>query len=133
VNRSAQLFSWTVWAGIVVNLLLVVPAVFAPDTVTTFFSLEPATPAIWLRFSGWLLLLLSLFYVPAALGPLRYLAIARLAVFARFAGAFFFLGQIAVHELPTAYLPFGLADLVFGVVEGILLLRLAPSAAVIRS
>ena len=80
-----------------------------------------------MRFSGWLLLLLSLFYAPAALDPQRFLTAARLAVVARFAGAVFFLGQIFFFDLPRAYLPFGLTDLVFGVVQALLLSRL-PSA-----
>jgi hypothetical protein len=124
VSSKARLFSWSVYAGIVVNMLLVFPAVFAPDTVTQWFGLEPASPAIWLRFSGWLLLLLSIFYVPAALDPDRYRLAARLAILARFAGAAFFLGQIALADLPRGYLPFGLADLAFGVVQGLLLARL---------
>ena len=122
MSRRAQ-FSWVVHAGIAVNLLLALPAVFAPDTVTRFFGLEPATPAIWLQFSGWLLLLLSMLYVPAALDPARYHLVARLAIVARFAGAVFFLGQIAAADLPRAYLPFGLTDLVFGVVQAVLLSR----------
>jgi hypothetical protein len=128
VSRTAQ-FSWSVWAGIVVNLLLVLPAVFAPGTVTRFFGLEPATPAIWLQFSGWLLMLLSLLYVPGALDPVGYRMVARLAVLARFAGAVFFLGQIAFGDLPRGYLPFGLADLAFGVVQGFLLLRIGHDSA----
>ena len=123
MSRRAQ-FSWVVHAGIAVNLLLALPAVFAPDTVTRFFGLEPATPAIWLQFSGWLLLLLSLLYVPAALDPARYHLVARLAIVARFAGAVFFLGQIAADDLPRAYLPFGLTDLVFGVAQAALLSRI---------
>lgn len=123
MSSKARLFSWSVYAGIVVNLLLVVPAVFAPDSVTRFFGLEPAMPAIWLRFAGWLLLLLSLFYVPAALDPVRYAVAARLAIVARFAGAVFFLGQIAFGDLPPAYLPFGLTDLAFGIVQALLLPR----------
>lgn len=129
-SRASQ-FSWVVWAGIAVNLLLALPAVVAPARVTGFFGLEAAVPAIWLQFSGWLLLLISVFYVPAALDPRRHLVVARLAVLARFAGAAFFLGQIALLDLPRTYLPFGLTDLAFGAVEAILLARL--NAADIRS
>jgi hypothetical protein len=98
--------------------------VFAPETVTHWFGLEPATPAIWFQFSGWLLLLLSIFYVPAALDPVRYRLNAQLAILARFAGAVFFLGQIVFGDLPRAYLPFGLTDLAFGVVQAGLLARI---------
>ena len=94
MSSKARLFSWVVYAGIAVNLLLVVPAVFAPESVTEFFGLEPAVPAIWLRFSGWLLLLLSLFYIPAALDPERLIGIdaaigAEGDAFAWSAGVFF--------------------------------------------
>jgi hypothetical protein len=121
MQDRSKLFSWVVYAGIVVNLLLAIPGIFAPDSVTNFFQLEPARPDIWARFSGWLLMLLSLFYIPAALDPPRYLTNARLAVLARFAGAVFFIGQVAFGVLPTGYLPFGLTDLVFGSVQGLLL------------
>ena len=123
MSSKARLFSWSVYAGIVVNLLLVFPAVFAPDSVTRWFGLESATPVIWLRFSGWLLLLLSVFYIPAALDPDRHRVAARLAILARFAGAVFFLSQIAFGGLPREYAPFGLTDLAFGVVQGLLLWR----------
>jgi hypothetical protein len=126
--RARQLTA-ALWAGIVTNLLLAVPAVFAPSRVTVFFGLEPAVPVVWLRFSGWLLLLLSAFYVPAAIDPERHVVAARLAVLARFAGAIFFLGQIAFLILPRAYAPFGLADLFFGLVPGILLARLNRAPA----
>jgi hypothetical protein len=123
VGSRERHLSLAIWLGIAVNLLLVVPAVLDPERVTSFFSLEPAVPLIWLRFSGWLLLLLSLFYVPAAVAPQRHLVAARLAVLARFAGAAFFLGQIAFLDLPRTYLPFGLADLFFGIVQASLLAR----------
>lgn len=123
MSAKARLFSWSVYAGIAVNLLLAVPAIFAPESVTQWFGLAPASPDIWLRFSGWLLLLLSIFYVPAALDPVGYRLSARLAIVARFAGAAFFLGQIVLADLPRDYLPFGLTDLVFGVVQSALLAR----------
>jgi len=125
MQDRSKLFSWVVYAGIAVNMVFVVLALFAPDSLTNFAGLERAVPAIWLRFSGWLLMLLSIFYVPAALDPVRYQTIAWLAVFARFAGVVFFLGLIFFFDLPRAYLPFGLVDLVFGVVEGFLLQRLS--------
>jgi hypothetical protein len=113
-------FGRVVWVGVAANVLLALPGLFATraflelvvgpyEQVTT-----SADPLIWPRFAALLLILLSAFYIPAALDPSRYRASAWLAVLARFAGAAFF--------LPQRYVLFGLFDLGFGVVEGLLLL-----------
>ena len=65
-------------------------------------------PIMWTRFAALLLLLLSAFYVPAALDPARYRTVAVMAVAARGAGAAFFL-----FLQPEAYRMFGYFDLVF--------------------
>src|SRR5207244_4328552 len=101
-------------------VLLALPALFATRTfieyaVGPYEQVTPSNdPLIWPRFAALLLILLSAFYVPAAVDPSRYRASAWLAVLARFAGALFF--------LPQRYVAFGLFDLGFGVVEGLLLL-----------
>ena len=103
------------WGGV-----LALPALFATRTfieyaVGPYEQVTPSNdPLIWPRFAALLLILLSAFYVPAAVDPSRYRASAWLAVLARFAGALFF--------LPQRYVAFGLFDLGFGVVEGLLLL-----------
>jgi hypothetical protein len=121
---DSRLFKGAVWLGIAANMAFALPALVAPERFTTFFNLEPAVPSIWLRFAGWLLILLSAFYVPGALDPFAHRTSARLAIVARFAGAAFFLGQIALGILPPSYWPFGSADLVFGIVQLALLARL---------
>ena len=123
MNKS-RWFGLAVWLGIAANLGFALPAIFTPDAFTAFFNLEPAVPSSWLRFAGWLLILLSLFYVIGARDPVGNRDAARLAVVARWAGAAFFLGQIVFGFLPAGYWPFGAADLMFGVVQTPLLLRL---------
>jgi hypothetical protein len=128
MHERARWFSWAVWAGIATNLGFAVPALLAPDRLTAFFGLPPATPAIWLQFSGWLLLLLSAFYVPAARAPHRERTTAWLAVGARWAGAAFFFTHVLLLHAPAGLIYLGAADLFFGVVEGVLLARLDPAA-----
>jgi hypothetical protein len=116
VNKYAIGFRWVVLLGVLVNLLFAVPGIFIPNTVIGLAGGPPAVYPIWPAFASLLLLLLSLFYIPAAIDPFRYRAVAWLAVAARGAGVWFFL--ILQRQYPL----FGLIDLFFGVVEGVLLI-----------
>ena len=109
------------WVGIVANLALAVPTLLFPERMLEWTNLPLATPIMWARFAALLLILLSVFYMPAAVDPDRYRATAWMAVGSRLAGVLFFLTQ------PREYLMFGLFDLVFFVPEVILLWRLAQS------
>jgi hypothetical protein len=121
-NSYSIWFGRVVWIGVLANFMFSVPAILAPQLMLGFLNLEPAAPHIWVRFSGLLLVLLSLFYLPAAGNLYHYRANAYLAVFSRLAGTAFFATAIWGFGKSTAYLPLGLVDLVFGVVQGILLL-----------
>lgn len=116
MNAYAKWFGRLVWVGVFVNVALSIPGLLFPEWLLGLLNLEPAVPTVWVRFSANLLILLSLFYIPAAINLYRYPANAVLAVFARFAGLAFFLTQ------PREYLVFGLLDLTFAIPEGILLL-----------
>ena len=116
MNGYAKWFGRVLLLGVIVNIALSLPALFVPEWALAFLKLEPAVPTVWLRFSANLLILLSLFYIPAALNLYHYRANAWLAVISRLAGFTFFLTQ------PRAYLAFGLIDLTFAIPEGILLI-----------
>lgn len=115
MNAYARWFGRVVWLGILANLFLALPGLVYPERVLAYFGLEPAVPILWPRFASLLLLLLSLFYIPAASRPEKYRGSAWLTVLARWAGAGFFFTQSPI------YWPFALFDLSFGVVQGILL------------
>jgi hypothetical protein len=115
--RNAPLlwFRRVLWLGIVANVALAGPTLLVPERMLAISSLPPATPLMWPRFAAWLLILLSAFYVPAALDPTRYRTVAWLAVGARLMGVLFFLTQ------SPAYRALGAVDLVFFLPEAILL------------
>jgi hypothetical protein len=89
-----------------------------------------ATPLMWVRFAALLLMLLSIFYMPAGIDFVRYRANAWMAVGSRLAGVIFFVGfQDRVYHM------FGYFDGVFLVPELILLmlaLRAEGSATGVR-
>jgi hypothetical protein len=106
---------------------------------TFFFPLDfmkllniPAPPAIWVRMSGMLLCIISIFYIPGALNPMRYRATAILAVVpSRAFGSTFFLTETLGFGWPMGFLSIALVDLAFGLIEGVLLykaFRLEPTA-----
>ena len=83
---ATRWFMRVTWLGIVANLGLALPTLFAPLRMVALTGLPTPDPLLWLRFSALLLVLLSAFYVPAALDPRRYRLVAWLAVLARLAG-----------------------------------------------
>ena len=115
MNRYAAWFRWIVVIGILVNLTFALPGIFIPNAVLGKLHYEPAYQQIWPVFASLLLLLLSLFYIPGAVNPFRYTIIAWLSVIARFAGVIFFL------LLWPGFPLFGYIDLVFGLVQAVLL------------
>ncbi|SRR5579883_1232614 len=116
MNIYAKWFGAIVWLGIIVNLVLAIPTLLIPERILALFKLEPALPTIWVSFAANLLILLSLFYIPAAIDLYHYRANAWLSVISRLTGFTFFLFH------PKAYLVFGLLDLTFAIPTGILLI-----------
>jgi hypothetical protein len=114
-NPARAWFQRVLWLGIGANLALALPTLVAPARMLAVVSLPPAVPLLWTRFAAWLLILLSAFYVPAALDADRFRTNAWLAVASRLAGVVFFLTQ------SREYLTLGLFDGVFFVPEAILL------------
>ncbi len=124
MNKFALWFSRVVWLGIIANFALALPALFMPDQMLAMMSLPSASPTMWPSFAALLLILLSLFYIPAALRPLYYPLVSRLTVGARLAGVIFF------GIFNQDYFLFGAFDLIFLLPEGILLfLALREQAA----
>jgi len=104
-----------IWLGIFANLALALPTLAAPDFMMDRVGLPTATPLLWPRFAGLLLIILSVFYTPAATDLDRYRIVAWFAIASRAAGVLFFMPQATYRML-------GLFDLVFLVPELLLLL-----------
>ena len=120
-TTAGRWFKRVMWLGILANLALALPTIAAPDFMIDRVGLPTATPVLWVRFSGLLLVILSVFYTPAATDIDRYRIVAWFAIGSRAAGVLFFLPQ------PT-YRMFGLFDGVF-LVPLLLLLLVAINSA----
>jgi hypothetical protein len=114
-NTASLWFRRVTWLGVAANLALAVPAAAAPARMLAWMGLPPATPLVWVRFAAVLLILVTAFYVPAAMDVYKYTVIAWLSVAARLTGVVFFAFQAPEYRL------FGLFDLSFFLPQVILL------------
>ena len=110
-------FERVMWVGIVANVALAGPALVWPAQMLALTGLPEAAPHVWVRFSSLLILLLSSFYVPAALDCRRARVNAWIATAARLAGVAFFLTQ------GRSYWLLGVYDAAFFLPQGLLLSR----------
>jgi hypothetical protein len=114
--NALRWFKRVMWLGIVANFALAVPTLLMPERMIELVGLPMPTPLLWTRFAALLLILLSLFYTPAAIDPVRYRLVALLTLVSRLAGVVFFVGFQS-----SEYHMFGYFDLVFLVPQTLLL------------
>lgn len=114
-NPCLVWFRRLMWLGIAGNVAIGLITIVDPLALLALLGLEPAQPLVWPRFAAFLLILLSGFYVLAALDPVRHSSAAVFAVVCRFGGAVFF------ALVGGGYLLFGLYDLLFGLPQAVLL------------
>jgi hypothetical protein len=124
-EMAKRWFRRVMWVGIAANLALALPTIAAPSIMLDVARLPTATPELWVRFSGLLLVLLSVFYMAPAVDPDRYRASAWMSVGSRLAGVLFFMFE-------PEYRLFGLFDLVFLVPEALLLMIASRADGAVR-
>src|SRR5947208_16634380 len=77
---ALQWFRRLVWLGIIANVVVGIVGVAAPAQVLAFLKLDPAAPVVWPRSAAFFLILLSCFYIPAAVAPCEHRCAAVVAV-----------------------------------------------------
>jgi hypothetical protein len=115
-------FRALMWLGIAANVITASISIVWTEAVLDLLHLEMAQPLVWPRFAAFLLILLSIFYIPSAIDPFinRYSAV--VAILCRFGGVGFF------ALVGGRYIVFGLFDLAFGLPQAILLAIAATSS-----
>jgi Cytochrome c len=118
-NPASRWFSRVVWLGIVFNLLFVVQELAMPDAANVAMGLPLGLPnVVWNQAHALMVLALSIFYIPAALDPLRNPDYSWLLVLSRFLAATFWF--IEWRSSPP-FLSYLLVDGLFGLVQLVLL------------
>ena len=120
----AKWFSFVVWLGIACNALFIAQELFMPDSVNSGVGLPAGLPTVWNQAHAVMVLALSIFYMPAALDPLRNPDYSWLLVLSRFLAASFW---VFIWRSNPAFLSYLIVDGSFGAVQGILLQMAVPS------
>jgi hypothetical protein len=117
VNKFAIGFRWAVVAGILQDWFFALPGLFIPSAILQLTGAEPAVQHVWPAYACLLLLLLSFFYIPAAIDPFRYDSFALFTVVARLGSVMFFF-LLYPGAFPAL---FGYIDLTLTLLQGSLL------------
>lgn len=119
-HRPATISIWIwrhtilLWIGIFLNSLFIIPLLFFPRWMLDLFGI-PLNQLIWARESAGLLMIISAFYVPAAIDFGRYRANAYIAIFpSRTFGATFFFFAVVAFGQPVGFLSISLVDALIG-------------------
>lgn len=124
MDKLKKWSSRIIWTGIVVNMFFVIALIFATEFLFEVFKLEHDR-VIWAQFSGVLLFILSVYYIPAALNIDRYRANAWFhCVPSRAAGVLFFSINVFLLGAEPGFLAGAIVDLVFGLLLLIVLLKI---------
>ena len=114
-----------IWFGIFLNALFIIPLLFFPRWMLDLFAI-PLDQLIWARESAGLLMIISAFYIPAAIDFGRYRANAYIAVFvSRAFGSTFFFFAVVLFEQPLGFLSISFVDALIGSTTGYCLIRIA--------
>jgi hypothetical protein len=126
------------WLGVIVNAIFVAGLLFDPRWLLDLVGI-PLQELIWARIAGGLLMIITVFYIPAAIDFGRYRTNAYLAVFpARTFGAVFFFLAVVLFGQPPGFLLASLVDALIGATTLYCLIRIkaleerANEAGVIR-
>jgi hypothetical protein len=130
MSIERKLFAIVVWLGVIANWSFGIWAIFIdPHSLLAFFKLGPMESTIWLYNYSVLLMILSLFYIPAAHDPDRYRANAWLLIVGRLVPASTFFVGVLLGFMPAGFASLGIGDTTFGIIELILLLRIIKKPA----
>jgi hypothetical protein len=122
---SRSLFRIVVYVGVAANWAFGIWAIFLdPHRLLTTLRLGDQASVLWLYNYSVLLMILSLFYIPAARDPFRYRANAWLLIVGRLVPASTFLVGVMLGFMPRGFLGLMLGDGLIGLVELVLLIQI---------
>ena len=102
------------WLGVILNATFVVALLIDPRWLLDLLGI-PLQQLLWARIAGGLMMIVTVFYIPAAVDFGRYRINAYLAVFpARTFGAVFFFLAVILFGQPPGFLVASLVDALIG-------------------
>ena len=105
-------FKRVMWVGIALNVFFGLWLWFSPASLLGVMGIDQPAPLTWARYAGLAMVVVGLFYLPAALSPLHNRFIAAMATVSRGLFSLFFLFSTGILWLPALY------EAVFAVLQG---------------
>jgi len=128
MNKFIAWYQRMIWVGIVINLVFAVPALVAPQFLTSSLGLPLQAFDPWLANAGMLLIGISLFYAPSGFNATRFVIHSWLCVLSRLVAVIFWIYLIRQNYYPDAFKPMLYMDGAMFLILGVLLyLGLSPA------
>ena len=108
-----------VWIGFFINLIFVIPSLFFPRTLETWFEFGTTNTIHWLQNVGLLLLIVTLLYIPVTQDPFRYSFVTFLVIVGRFCAGLLFLFGVLHMNYPQGMWMLALTDLILSSLQAI--------------
>jgi hypothetical protein len=125
MSDARKLFRIVVWLGVAANFAFGLWVTFLdPHRLLVMLGLGDQVSVLWLYNYSILLMILSLFYLPATRDPFRYRANAWLLVLGRLLPVSTFIIGVALGFMPRGFLALATVDGTVGILELILLIRI---------
>lgn len=128
-NAYRKWFRRIVWFGVLANWTFAAWVLFVdPAQLLAFLGLGEVADTVWLYNYSVLLIILSMFYIPAARDPFHYRANAWLLIVGRLVPASTFFVGVFLGFMAKGFLILGIGDGTLGLVQLFLLVRTFRSA-----
>jgi hypothetical protein len=128
MNKSISYYQRMIWVGIAINLGFAVPALVAPQFLTSMLGLPLQAFDPWLANAGMLLFGVSLFYAPSGINATRFVIHSWLCVVSRLIAVVFWIYLLKQNYHPDAFKPMLYMDGAMFLILGTLLyLGLSPA------
>lgn len=121
--RALGRFRFLVGLGLVLNLLFILPGLFAPRWLETLRDFGITNTPHWLQNVSLLLAIITALYIPVIRDPFRYLFCTHLVVAGRFAAGVLFVFGVLFMDYPRGMLLLGMVDLGLSTVQALVLRR----------
>jgi hypothetical protein len=128
MNKFISYYQRMIWVGIAINLGFAIPALVAPQFLTSMLGLPLQAFDPWLANAGMLLFGVSLFYAPSGIKATRFVIHSWLCVVSRLIAVIFWIYLLKQNYYPDAFKPMLYMDGAMFLILGTLLyLGLSPA------
>jgi len=103
MNNYLVWFRIVIVLGFIINMTFAIPAIVAPQFLSSTLGLPLQASYPWLNNTGMLLFAVSVFYLPAGVNPIRWFAYSWLCVISRLVAVIFWIWLVKTSEYSSSF------------------------------